>query len=127
MQKSQQLGSTSAIGNRNFASMDGKSMLKSASAPVLKASKSPKKTPIGELDHNNFTATSDPSKHDKNTPMIKKSSMPPPIKSFDGEIVVIRKGPPIGKKRPYNFIILSYVHAYLLTCASFSLFVVAYL
>ena len=99
MQNSQQLGSTSAlnIGNpKSNGSVAGNSLLKSASAPALKPSK--KKVPsIGALDHNNFTAGSDPSKHEKNTPMIKKSSIAPPIRSFDGDIVVVKKGPPVGK------------------------------
>ena len=101
MQKSKQLGSTSALINGDPASNDSmtrKSLMKSASAPVLKPSKSPKKKAhAGELDHNNFSVNADPSKHDKNTPMIKKSSLAPPIRSFDGDIVVIRKGPPVGK------------------------------
>ena len=102
MQRSQQLGSTSALNTGNpesNGSMAGNSLLKSASAPALKPSKSPKKKvpSIGALDHNNFTAGSDPSKHEKNTPMIKKSSIAPPIRSFDGDIVVVKKGPPVGK------------------------------
>jgi dynein heavy chain, axonemal len=50
---------------------------------------------VGTLDHNNFVGTLSPKK-EKISVKIKKSTKPPPIRAFNGEIVDIRKGPPSG-------------------------------
>ena len=93
--QSSKLGSTaSAVGLNNGPpeSPGKKSMLKSASAPALKKEKS-----LGTLDHNNFTAlNSSPKKHERSTPMIKKSANKPKVRPFDGEIKEAHHGPPTG-------------------------------
>ena len=108
-------GTSSAVGLSNgfLGSPGKKGMLKSASAPALKREKN-----LGTLDHNNFTALKSPSKNERTTPMIKKTSSRPKVRPFDGEIKEVHHGPPNGAiydfeedgddgERPYNVLEIS--------------------